>query len=544
MAKSIEVDINVNNNIGGSIAQLKQLKRELRNTAVGTEEFKNLFNQIDDLEDKIKSAKNVSSDWIDSLESAGGPVGMLGGALNKAKVATQSFGSALKATGIGLVVAAVGGLVAAFSESESAMKKLQPLFIGLEKILGGIMKVFEPLLDAFIELALNALPYITKGVGIFYSSLFALFTLIKNIGVGAGKILKGIFTLDFNSLKEGYNQLAGSWSEAVKDFQETNKRFEAGTNEITKTEKANSKTRIEVRKNEKKEKDKVIDSELEAMRDFQTEYEAYLKRLNDLQVQYNNEIEELQANTEQKKLDLWYKRRALEIDAITKDAGERNDLYAQLEIIRASKQAEIEKKKEDELLKIRQEGEDARLAYEKKISDEAKRNAEIEYETKKAIQLRYADVVGNIGKLLRQAAGENKELAIAGILLEQASAVASIAINSQKNAAKAGYLTPVGIAELVAGGVGIASAIIAAKQGIDAINASGVPGGGGGAGSGGSAAPVTPRFNVVGASPANANQIANTVGKDLPPVKAYVVANDVTSAQSLSRNIVSSASLG
>jgi hypothetical protein len=61
MAKDIEVDINVNNNIEGSIAQLKALKRELKNTAVGTEEFKNLFNQIDDLEDKIKSAKNVSS---------------------------------------------------------------------------------------------------------------------------------------------------------------------------------------------------------------------------------------------------------------------------------------------------------------------------------------------------------------------------------------------------------------------------------------------------------------------------------------------------
>ena len=31
-------------------------------------------------------------------------LGALGGALNKAKVATQSFGAALKATGIGLIV--------------------------------------------------------------------------------------------------------------------------------------------------------------------------------------------------------------------------------------------------------------------------------------------------------------------------------------------------------------------------------------------------------------------------------------------------------
>mgnify|MGYP000877742828 CR=1 FL=1 len=87
-----------------SIAGLKQLKRELKNTAVGSAEFKKLYNDIDDLEDKLKSAKNTSSDWVDSLEQAGGPLGMVGASINKAKVATQSFGGALKATGIGLIV--------------------------------------------------------------------------------------------------------------------------------------------------------------------------------------------------------------------------------------------------------------------------------------------------------------------------------------------------------------------------------------------------------------------------------------------------------
>lgn len=522
MAQNIEVDINVNNNIEGSIAQLKQLKRELKNTAVGTQEFKNLYNQIDDLEDKIKSAKNVSSDWIDSLESAGGPVGMLGGALNKAKVATQSFGSALKATGIGLVVAAVGGLVAAFSESESAMKKLEPLFIGLEKILGGIMKVFEPLLDMFIELALTALPYITKGVGMFYSGLFALFTLIKNVGFGAGNILKGIFTLDFDSVSKGYDQLKNSWGEAVKDFQATNKRFAEGTNELTKTEKKNSESRVDIKKKETKEKKKenesYLDSYTKALLDEFFAYEEHLKKIAELEKQYITEAENIGAQSEQQKLDLWYRRQAEEIDRIAEAGGERNNLYALLEIQRAAKQKEINDKAQAEEL----------------------RNAEIAYETKKQLQLKYAEVIGNMGRLLRQAAGENKDLAIAGILLEQASAVASIAINTQKNAAKAGYLTPLGIAELAAGAIGITSAILAAKQGIDAINASGVPGGSGGGG--GMSAPAAPRFNVVGTS--GANQIAQTIGRDQPPVKAYVVANDVTTAQGLSRNIVSSASLG
>ena len=141
---------------------------------------------------------------------------------------------------------------------------------------------------------------------------------------------------------------------------------------------------------------------------------------------------------------------------------------------------------------------------------------------------------------MQQVAGENKDLAIAGIILDQASAVASIAINTQKNAAKAGYLSPTGIAELAAGAVGIASAIISAKQGIDAINSSGIQGGSGS--SGGMVAPPAPRFNVVGAS--GINQVAQSINQQANnPIKAYVVSKDVTTAQSLDRNIVNAASM-
>ena len=133
--KNIKVKVDIDLDAEPSIAQLKLLKKELKNTAAGSDEFKKLYNQIDDLEDKIKSSKNASADWVDTLESAGGPLGALGGVLNKAKVATQSFGAALKATGIGLIVLAVGGLVAAFTKVEGATKKLDPLMIGLNILL-------------------------------------------------------------------------------------------------------------------------------------------------------------------------------------------------------------------------------------------------------------------------------------------------------------------------------------------------------------------------------------------------------------------------
>lgn len=56
-----------------------------------------------------------------------------------------------------------------------------------------------------------------------------------------------------------------------------------------------------------------------------------------------------------------------------------------------------------------------------------------------------------------------------------------------------------------------------------------------------SAPAAAPQFNVVGTS--GQNQIAQSLGNQAP-VKAYVVSNDVTSAQSLDRNIVKTATLG
>tara|TARA_B110000046_G_scaffold80989_1_gene89295 strand:- start:1188 stop:2921 length:1734 start_codon:yes stop_codon:yes gene_type:complete len=70
-------------------------------------------------------------------------------------------------------------------------------------------------------------------------------------------------------------------------------------------------------------------------------------------------------------------------------------------------------------------------------------------------------------------------------------------------------------------------------------------GGGGGASapSGGSAPSIPPAFNVVGSS--DSNQLADAIGgQSQQPVQAFVVANDVTTAQSLQNNIVEGATIG
>ncbi len=207
MAEKVEIDIEVNSNIEPSIKALKELKKQLKETAAGSDEFKRISKNIKDVEDSLEESRAGAKGFVDMLEEAPGPLGQLFGGLRKAEIATKGFGTALKATGIGLIVAAIGGLVAAFSNVEGATKKLEPLMIGFEKILGGIFAALEPLIDSFLELATAALPYITKGIGIFYSTLVGLFNLVKNVGVGVGQILKGIFTLDFDSVSEGYDKI-------------------------------------------------------------------------------------------------------------------------------------------------------------------------------------------------------------------------------------------------------------------------------------------------------------------------------------------------
>jgi phage-related protein len=260
--KKIEVDVDIKgaDKVKGLGQEIRELTKQLRQTPEGTKEWSKIYNQIDDLKDKLEASKNASKDWIDTLESAGGPLGMVGSGLNKMKVAFSSFNTALKASIIGLIVAALGGLVAAFRENEEAMKKLQPVMNGLQKILGGIFRAVEPLFDIFVNLATTALPYVTKAIGGVYAAFSGFFNFIKTYALGVGKILKGIFTLDFDSLKEGVSDLVGNFKTSWEAAKDTYGKFEQGTKEQTKIEKEeadkrakNAKTRV-IKENNKRKK--------------------------------------------------------------------------------------------------------------------------------------------------------------------------------------------------------------------------------------------------------------------------------------------------
>ena len=498
MATEIEVDLNVSSNIGGSIKQLKELKKQLKETEVGTEAFKNLFNQIDDLEDKIKSAKNTSSDWVDSLEMAGGPLGALGGAINKAKVATQSFSGALKATGIGLIVGLVSGLVAAFNDNEKAVKKLQPLFTGLEKIFNGVFAAIEPLFNILVDLAISALPMVSKAMQVVYSSVTTVIKSLGSLGSAVVKLIKGDFSGAWKDAKASVTDFGKNYDKSVKNFED-------GAKQLTKTEK--------------EELDKRKKNREAAALELQKEREAEKKRIDDafneaLQVQGDNQMKAFEKDAD------------LENERIQQEGQRLFDEYDVRQRTIATYEANI-------------------TADAKEQADERKAIAKLEAETKANIQEAYISNIMRLGQGLRQIAGENKELAIAGIILEQGAAIASIALNANKNFVKNGGVTSplayIGLAGDVAAGL---AAAVAGAKGIQDIRSGNASGGNMSFGNPQMTPSysTSPQFNVVGTS--GVNQIAQVVGQGQQPIKAYVVSSEVSSQQSLDRNKVMSASLG
>jgi hypothetical protein len=176
-------------------------------------------------------------------------------------------------------------------------------------------------------------------------------------------------------------------------------------------------------------------------------------------------------------------------------------------------------------------------------------------EGKKAIQeSTFAVAEGGIS-LLKGLFEKNKAIQKGLLLAESAVGIAKIVVSTQAanaaDTAAAALMGPAGAAYLatkiplnyVSAGIGTAANIAATAKALSALGGGGTPSkpamGGGASGGGGA-----PQFNVVGNS--GVNQLAQTLGgqSEQAPIQAFVVANDVTTAQGLNRNIVTNASLG
>jgi hypothetical protein len=287
------------------------------------------------------------------------------------------------------------------------------------------------------------------------------------------------------------------------------------------------------------EKDKKDALERIRQGEIDTEAERRAEELRQVQKQYADlilEAEKYYGKNSEKVLSLKEAQRTKEKELTDKFALEDAE----------KKLADEEKKKAEDQKKI----DDAKVLADKQIEiDKAVA------EGKRVIEEQSFAVAENGISLLKGLFEKNKTIQKGLIIAESALGIAKIIIGTQAanaaDTAAAALMGPAGVGYLatkkvlnkVSAGIGIAANIGATSKALSALGSGG--GGGGGSAGGanspsGSAAPP-PQFNVVGNS--GVNQIAQTLGAQ-QPVQAYVVASNVTTQQSLDRNIIQNASLG
>lgn len=170
------------------------------------------------------------------------------------------------------------------------------------------------------------------------------------------------------------------------------------------------------------------------------------------------------------------------------------------------------------------------LAFQKENSAKQK---QIDRDLADAKTTETSKALGTIASIV----GENSKFG-KGIAVVQA--IQDTYAGATKAFAQGGIFGYVGAAGIIASGLANVKKITSTKE----PKAPSFAKGGGSAPSISVPAPIVqaPSFNIVGSS--ETNQLAEAIGsQSQQPIKAYVVSNDVTTAQSLDRNIVEGASL-
>ena len=232
-----------------------------------------------------------------------------------------------------------------------------------------------------------------------------------------------------------------------------------------------------------------------------------LKKIQEIQKAYKQKQEDADAETELQKIALEEERKLAELDRLKATEEQKAEVIA---------------------------------FYQNKIKDVKDKNAKQDEELGK---LRTQQALGdarNTFNQIAQLAGKDskvgKAMAIASATISGVQGVMNAYTTAQKSPITAAFPAYPTIQASLAG-------LVAAKN-IAAIKSINPSGGGGGSiptqSSGGGSTP--PAFNVVGQS--GETQLADAIGSQTQrPSRAYVVSNDVTTAQEMDRNIIEGASI-
>ena len=256
--------------------------------------------------------------------------------------------------------------------------------------------------------------------------------------------------------------------------------------------------------------------------------------------EYEN-AEKLAKEIKQKNIDATKTENQLKIEAENAEFERKKALLVAANL----STEELEKLHKENLNQIQK----SQTEKEKEEQDKRKAQEQAAADAKLAIQNAVLDnISGGIG-ILKQLGEKNKALQKAAVIAENAAGIARIIINTKAANAKAIATSPLTGGQpwvtinTISGALGVAGSLLATKKALAELGGGSAQGGsvGGSVSNAPTVNTSAPSFNVVGTS--GQNQIAQSLGNQAP-VKAYVVSNDVTTAQSLDRNIVKTATVG
>jgi len=333
-----------------------------------------------------------------------------------------------------------------------------------------------------------------------------------------------------------------SWNERQKEIKKINEDIKVSELEAEKEKNDKlaelRKEQAEKRKEEAQKRKEEADKKAQEEKDrLKKEYDDAFKISEDARIANEQasrtDLENLQAKFEAEKAILEKQK----IDTNELELKYLNDKNA---ILLAQQE------KENELRKAQEE------ADKKAKEDEIAREKAVQ-EQKIAIQQQGLDVALSGVGLLKNIGEKSKAIQKAGIIAENAIGIGKMIIaNNQANigalatpqaiATGGASAAPIIALNNISTGIGIASTLLATKKALAAV-------GGGSAGSGGSGGDVkagggtqAPSFNLVQGT--GSNQIAESLATERNPIQAFVVASNVTTAQSLDRNIVDRSTIG
>ena len=521
----------------------------------------------------------------------------LTGSIGKATGGFKLLRTAIVATGLGALVLAITSVATAFTNSESGQNKFRKLMTQIGVVVGNVTDILGDLGNVILNVftgnfkeAGKALSDVTDGIKNFGEETRKEIAIAGELADRRAKadllerkliVERAEATRKFNELREkaadkenvsiedriAALKEAGRIEEEItlKEIEAARIRFETKKqqNELSESTKEDldEQARLEARLIEleasRLKKQKTLTAEIttnlreaEAERKrIEAEAEAEKKEADAKELEAEKQLAELkkqirdaEANTEEEKRALELIKIDEQFQALIEKAKE-NGLATQ-ELEDAQRQAKIDKQKQfDEIDEKR----------EKEHQDKISAIKNIEIQTEQQIQQAKLALASQFGNLLTQIAGKNKTAAIAGVLIQKAASVGQIVANTGIANAKAVAASPLTAGQpfvtinSISAGLSIASSLAQAQKAIQQIQSAG-PGASSGVGStggGGVNIPTTqaPSFNIVGSDPQT--QLADAIGQQVQkPVKAFVVAGDVSTAQSLDRNIIQESSLG